>query len=349
MKVSGVILAGIILGVLVCAGYHLFKTDSNASAGKPDTAGSVSQLQANANRTPKKIAEGTQPTWSPDGKKILFLSGLRNNSKAVIIDVFTGEQKVVFEGHGHYLQSVSWLDSQTVLVGDNDHLYVIDIQTGKSHVVSSSPTESYYNAQTNGTSLYWAARSEISSAGRIVFEGYRAVNRLAVYLTNNSGQEAEVAKDAYSPAWVDDENVVFIRDVAGKKANSPTQNIIAKSLKTGIEKTLATGSKPIVSRDGQKLAYQVADGRLAVLDLAASTTVFSSEKKLIDILNWSSDGKYILVLAQADSELQLQLMKTDSLEGEVLAAGKIGLADWAPDSKSIVFESDGEIMLISVK
>jgi len=81
----------------------------------------------------------TQPSWSPDGHRIAFVSGASNNANIALHDLRDRSTRLLGRG-----QSPTWgANSRHLIYTDQSALYRIDVETGKREQVLSSNAQAY--------------------------------------------------------------------------------------------------------------------------------------------------------------------------------------------------------------
>jgi Tol biopolymer transport system component len=108
---------------------------------------------------------GTNPRWSPDGKRVLFLA---NGQQPAIVDVATGRVRaLVVGGDAYAADAVAWSPDGTRVAVAEDHAYdcndptadcsvgqlwILDLKTGAQHRVFTTTPDGEI------TSVDWTAR-----------------------------------------------------------------------------------------------------------------------------------------------------------------------------------------------
>jgi TolB protein len=169
------------------------------SVSNPDGNPEIVGVDLQGNITGKLIAGGwnikTSPSWSPDGRKIAYVSNETGGPQIYIYDVSTGSRRrITFSGD--YNTSPSWSPkgdwiAYSGLVGGHHHIFIVNPET--------SSTMQLTNGNYNDEAPTW------SPDGRMIaFQSNRS-GRNAIWVMLRNGTDArlltEMPGDQILPSW----------------------------------------------------------------------------------------------------------------------------------------------------
>lgn len=221
------------------------------------------------------------PTWSPDGRKVAYVSFKRGDADIFIHDLETGEDKLLVGGKGSQ-SAPAWspdgryIAYSSILRGGNSEIYLMDLLTGKKKRLTY-----YYGID---TSPVWSPDGQW-----IAFVSDRSGPPHIFVMGRDGSQVKRLTFGSYdvSPAW------------------SPTGDLIAySSLEKGRyyirvvtpqgenDRILAEGESPCWAPNGRYLLFYRGLGRGRSLFLTSSQGGGSVLIKQLDggKVDWS--GKY---------------------------------------------------------
>jgi TolB protein len=288
-----------------------------------------------SNGTVKDLTDGKandgEPAWSPDGRKIVFVSdrdGVANlyvmNSDGSKVEQLTREKLPCtgprWSPDGKHIAFISG-------PARAEHVWVVDADGGNLKQLTKGAFSCRQPA--------WSPDSKkltYSQYGPGVYETcvMNADGSGATVLTNGGGLDASWAPDGKRIAFVSVRNSrrggfrLYVTDADGK-------NVVQYST------TENTGGNayPAWSPDGKKIAFgDLVDGRLQVCVCNADGTSLTTLTKTGSntFARWSPDGKKISCARfEANKKPALWVMDADGKnERELLPATTNGWADWKP-------------------
>jgi TolB protein len=130
-----------------------------------DGAGGIYAIELGAT-TPKKVA-GVRPTddplsWSPDGKRIVYSDGTREDTDIFAVDVASGRIEPVVQRPGFQV-SPSWAPSGAEIVFSSTHggqadLWAVDLETGKLKQITNDGGNTRPAVSPSGGKVAWIKR-----------------------------------------------------------------------------------------------------------------------------------------------------------------------------------------------
>jgi Tol biopolymer transport system component len=111
----------------------------------------------------------------------------------------------------------------------------------------------------------------------------------------------------------------------------------------GLVSLRVQGSRPHVSQDGRRVAYETPDGGVAALDLA-SGRVTPLHAPRASSPRWSPDGRRVLFSSDRSGRDELYTINSDGSRIAVLSDGRggYGEADWSPDGRIVFRRAVGD-------
>jgi Tol biopolymer transport system component/imidazolonepropionase-like amidohydrolase len=227
-------------------------------------------------KTPERITQGPameiEPTWSPDGKKLAYVSDRAGNMDVWIRDLQTGQDRMLVD-MGDDLHFPSWSPD-----GSKVAFYQSDARNawGRSTLYSADVT---YTADVTipktkklHESVFVPSQASWSPDGKTI-----AISALHPYSSRYREGVSEVLLLS-----LDGKNDRYVTPAPGHSLGTRSQN------------------GPVWSPDGTKMAY-VLDGLLWVTDVLPDGTIQGAPRQLtteqIDTPTWTGDSKSLLFLA----------------------------------------------------
>lgn len=306
-------------------------------------------------------AEESRPLYSPDGRRLAFISDRTGNGDIYILTFATGDlMRLTFDDGSEQLDAWSrdgkWIyftSSSQDVSGMND-LYRVSIEGGTPMIVSS---ERYVNE-------FWAAPSPDGKS--IAFNARGIANRqwwrhgrshldqCEIWLKRDGGGYEKLTEGGVKEMWPmwDGRQLYFVSDRSG------SENLWVKSDKSPARQlTKFTGGRllwPSVSWDGKWIVFErdfgiwkfdTAKGTAVQIPLtrrglpAVPTVQNLALNNQFQELALSPDGKKVafavrgevFAASAADGGTALRVTRTPAAESQIV---------WTPDSKKIVYASD---------
>ena len=153
-------------------------------------------ISRSLNRITNSSAIDTEPTWSPDGKNIVFTSGRGGKPQLYMVSSQGGdEQRITFSGDYNAKASFSPDGKYLTMVhgnGNNYRIGLMDMATRSINVLTAGPTDESPSFAPNGTMILYASRK----GGAGFLSAVSIDGKIQQKLVFNSG---EVREPAWSP------------------------------------------------------------------------------------------------------------------------------------------------------
>jgi tricorn protease len=180
-------------------GYSLSPTSKRAAVSAHGEIFTVATDQGDVQRVTEAFARETQPSWSPDGKWIAFVSD-RSGRDEVWIAHEDGTGVKQLSNSDTEKSSIDWApDSKSLLFSASDHkLYRVDMETAKQQVIASNEVSNIQSPQFSPDGR-WVAYSKLDPE-----------MRPHVYIAPSSGgKEVHIGNDDLlfaeaAPRWTRD-------------------------------------------------------------------------------------------------------------------------------------------------
>ena len=316
--------------------------------------------RAGAGLDASKIAREVWPMWSPDGRRLWFMSdhgGAENLWVQEIGESGPGAPAPVtrFTDGRLLWPTVSW-DGRTIVFERDLGIWRLDTATGAAAEVAitlqGAPAGPAIARQDFGGDVDELALSP--DGKKIAFVAHGEVFAASA---QEGGQAARVTRTPeaveYQVIWApDSRRLVYVSEREGGK------HLWLYDFATREEKRLTSGAgaddTPRFSPDGKLLAFQRDRRELRVLDLASGR-----DRRLAEVLldgpplgsaqpfEWSPDGRWIAVLAYGERMFRnVQLVPVDPVKGgeprpvSFVANGNADFVEWSPDGTFLLFATN---------
>jgi Tol biopolymer transport system component/cytosine/adenosine deaminase-related metal-dependent hydrolase len=285
----------------------------------------------------KKVADGYEPAWSPDGTRIAFVVA---NTGIDVVEVATGVRSTaVTVPAGTILHSPEWTPDgreliYTVVVDGRSELW----RNGKPQVTGQDVFPFRVSWRSPGEYLYTAdgqIRRGGAGHGRIGFTAVTSIAKPAYRKRHRDfdSTAAKAVKGLVSPAISPDgKQVAFcaLNDIwimtIGEK---PRREITGASWK----------SHPAWSPDGRYLSYST--DRSGKLDIWLRDLHTGTDRQLTTLPNaaavsgsWSKDGTHLAFLDQSGAVYTVEVA-TGTVEKIYAATFEPGRPTWSPDGSTV--------------
>ncbi|MBV9267514.1 MAG: S9 family peptidase [Acidobacteriaceae bacterium] len=323
-------------------------------------------VPVNGGAPQKLTAEGgsnTRPRWSPDSKRIFFVSDRKNGKQIWSMNADGTDQKQV---------TTVATEADGELVSPDGKLIVFTSSVYPSCAPADSKPGVAFDASCNQAKLNEETASKMHAREYTAllyrhwttYEGKRRQHFL-VQPADGSGNirdltpgELDVppfsleAPEAYvfSP---DSSQLAYVANTDSNLANSTNSDIFTVPVQGGDAKRITTNpgadEGPLYSPDGRYLAYrtQVRAGyesdqwRLAVLDLTSGkmNTITDSLDRWVESYTWSPDGKRIFFTIDDHGTNPLLMMPAEGGPIRTIAQGPTSISNvqFVPDGKTMIY------------
>lgn len=275
------------------------------------------------------------PQWSPDGSKILFMTGRNGNFDVYITNADGTEQKNLTADYDGSDGAPVWsIDGHNIAfsrkIEGKDHLFVMDSDGANLKRVT-------HNSANNG-SAGWSP-----DGSKLIFQTDQDGN-WEIYTISVDGELDQLTDDAaddIAPDWSPDGNrIVFSSNRNGKQhiyvmnadGSSPAQ----------ITNSPAEDTEPAWAPDGKRIAFtSLRDGNQEIYVMNADG---SNPRRLTDdpgvdsTPKWSVDGR-ILFTSNRGGQADIYVMDDGGRNVTRLTTIGATRAAWAPDGKKVTFVS----------
>ena len=349
---------------------------------KPDAPGIYAISGGESSLLSQSKVELASPTWSPDGKSVLFVSYSGTESALSYLDLSTGELSTVSEpGEDIFPFKASWLsDSSFIYTADGD----IKVKT---FGVTTTETIAFSGTVTLNKSSYQPKIRDFDTEepttpmgimGPVVSPDGSQVAFTAlsdIYIQSTSDTSIiNLTNDVFvdiDPEWSPDgKKIIFSSDRGGK------MDLWIKDLETGdllqVTSIEEIAAFPSWSPDGQKIAFYAVDARnvwgrgtLSLLDLASGEVEQIFDPLFVPSkVSWHPDGKSVALMALdpyssryregiskmvfLSLETKESTFFTPTPDETTATRGQNGPL-WSPDGKWIAYVQEGVIKLVGVE
>lgn len=275
------------------------------------------------------------PQWSPDGRKILFMTGRNGNFDVYDMNADgTGQRNLTADYDKSDGAPVWSLDGQHIAfsrrIEGKEQIFVMDADGGNLKRVT-------HNSANNGLPG-WSP-----DGSKLVFQTDQDGN-LEIYAISVDGELAQLTDDAaddLSPDWSPDGNRIAFSSNRNGKQHIYLMNADGSSL-AQITNSQGEDTEPTWSPDGKRIAFtSMRDGNQEIYVMNADG---SNPRRLTDdpgtdsSPGWSVDGR-ILFTSYRGGQADIYVM--DDAGRNVARLTTIGAsrAAWSPDGRKVTFVS----------
>lgn len=309
----------ILMSILFLAGILLFGGFSPETSAKSVVNLEVCVMNADGSNLinlTQNPADDTSPVWSPDGKKIAFLSNREGGQRIYVMDA-DGTNVIRLTGE---LESVNWLawspNGKKIAFVDGD-LYVMDSDGSNAHELVMSVS------RINGVS--WSPDSK-----KLAFSGKPCM------VSPISGGHIYPPKGCYDE---DSTENIYVINIDGSGLTQVT-NVPTDPVKRRAE-------SPAWSPDGKMIAFDYT-GFPSVVDPDGRNLIVLSRNHMLPPV-WLNSRKIAAfgdVIHVMDVKSRSEITLGNKIEID-LSCGAWPV--WSPDGKKIAFAKDMEIHVLNVE
>ena len=275
------------------------------------------------------------PQWSPDGRRILFMTARTGNFDVYVMNADGTGQRNLTADHDRSDGAPVWsLDGNYIAfarrIDGKDQLFVMDSDGSNLKRVT-------HNSANNG-SLGWSP-----DGSKLIFQTDQDGN-WEIYTISVDGELDQLTDDAAEDLWPDwspDGNRIVFSSNRNGKQHLYVMNADGSSL-TQITNSAADDTEPAWAPDGKQIAFtSMRDGNPEIYVMNADRT---NERRLTDhpgtdrSPRWSVDGR-ILFTSNRDGQSDIYVMDDAGRNVTRLTTMGASWAAWSPDGKKVAFVS----------
>jgi Tol biopolymer transport system component/DNA-binding winged helix-turn-helix (wHTH) protein len=282
--------------------------------------------------------------WSPDGQFLAFVEYQNNLPSFRIASVADGAiRRLEIPGPPPASGELDWSpDGKFIALNSGSGIALYSVRNSSLKLLTAPPplTRDWGPAfSPDGESIVFSRSSDMGFPEQIL--KVSAAGGAPVLLST------EVSRLRGSPRWsADGRSIIFSSDRGGKPA---LWRVSAQNKDAAIQFN-DNGSHPVISRQGNRLAYQRETRNLSVWQLNVSSDEKSATAVLIPITSqtdqgpgpqFSPDGAKIAYMSDRSGAMEIWVSDHDGVNSRQLTSvGNAGTPRWSPDGKFIVFDSD---------
>ena len=273
------------------------------------------------------------PQWSPDGRKIVFVTGRNGNFDVYEMNADGTDQRNLTADNDKGDGSPVWShDGNNIAfsrrIDGKKQIFIMDAHGGNLKRVTNNAADSELP--------YWSPDSS-----KLVFQSDREGN-WEIYTISVDGELAQLTDDAaddLSPDWSPDGNRMAFSSNRNGKQHIYVMNADGSSL-AQITNSPAEDTEPAWAPNGKRIAFSsLRDGNKEIYVMNADGSDqrrLTNDPAVDSFPRWSIDGK---ILFTSNRGGQSDIYVTDEAGANVTRLTTIGgsRASWSSDGKKVVF------------
>ena len=275
------------------------------------------------------------PQWSPDGRKIVFMTGRNGNFDVYDMNADGTGQRNLTADHDKSDGAPVWsIDGQNIAfsrkIEGKDQLFIMDANGGNLKRVTHNSG--------NNVSAGWSPDSS-----KLIFQSDQDGN-WEIYMISVDGELAQLTDDAaddLSPDWSPDGNRIVFSSNRNGKQHIYVMNADGNSL-AQITNSAAEDSEPAWAPDAKRIVFSsLRDGNKEIYVMNGDG---SNPRRLTDdpgvdsFPRWSVDGK-IVFTSNRGGHTDIYVMDEAGRNVTRLTTKGASRATWSPDGKKVIFVS----------
>ena len=284
------------------------------------------------------LTEGFEPTWSPDGTKILFVSWAHGHRDFFVIDS-DGTDRAPLTSSRRAEYAASWSPDGTKIAfhaypdGDSEIFVINSDGTGETRLTRNNDQDKNPVWSPDGT--------------KIAYNSKPVDREIFVIDSDGTGKRQLTDNEVHdtSPDWSPDgTKIVFVTVDAGEGDGEIAVMDADGTNVVQLTDTAITEFQPIWSPDGTRIAYLTDDGadhEIAVMDADGTNKRQLTDNTVRDgDVRWSPDSTR-LVYTTNDGDNEIAVIGVDGTNRQQLTSNDYldEEPDWSPDGTRIAYTS----------